>query len=119
MILCVVGMSLRDSIARSDSPPLDASNLDSTNHDANGRYFDKMYASSETRMVGCFIGGLAGVVLKDGRERIAGMGPEEIRRFLVACDFVGSATFLTTLFLLFSDLKTTFDVGQGDVAFIV
>ena len=70
-------------------------------------------------MVGCFIGGLAGVVLKDGRERIAGMGPEEIRRFLVACDFVGSATFLTTLFLLFSDLKTTFDVGQGDVAFIV
>ena len=49
LALTAAGIAARYVVVYQSTPALDASNMDSTAHDSNGRYFDRMYASSETR----------------------------------------------------------------------
>jgi peptidoglycan/LPS O-acetylase OafA/YrhL len=110
--------------------------LESTNHESNDPYFDRMYSSSETRLFACYVGAMGGVVVSMIRNPNNGRGSGSSSSsssnhgnggdngcsrscqstFFAALSF---ASFAALLGIIFTDWSTeTFETDEESVNFL-
>lgn len=114
-VLSILFLVPRMSIPYDYSPKLTSLQLlESTAHNSADDYFSRMYASSETRIFSCFMGGFAGCCLSWCRENLKGD-----ERVLLKVNTVSTVLFFVIVFLVFSDYATTFNIDENDNLFLI
>ncbi|GMH75916.1 hypothetical protein TrST_g35 [Triparma strigata] len=112
----------RTTIPFDYNPPLTSLQLlTSTAHNSSDNYFHRMYASSETRIFSCFMGGAAGCVLQHIRNSSVwnDAKSQETKYRLLITNSISTISFALIVFLIFSDYTEIFSLDSSDSNFLI